>query len=406
MKHMILNALLEKYEKSRVYQSQTEQQRRILLKPKDFKKINFEDYEKKTAFFEALEELKIEGVIDYEWVLYEKGNLVSKIWLIQNLECVKRAYQIIGKIPTYVEHYDTMEIIKSTKFNYYSWMETLRQELIKTFEQTGKFGQLLTSDQDLNHKIIKCLIELERLSGEPIHERIFSVLVLGDSKAFQKLIKPKLLTWMKRYIDDFNDTDPMSYVGIMTNPELLFFCGPLIIYFNEGIYDASFFTNGATVLSHYVDEIIRLDMHTVKKVIFIENRTTYEVALRHRSEDMLLVYHGGFAGKLKHGFFKKIFDCSQDTVFYHWSDMDLGGVRIFKALKNTIPVLEPIFMDRKTLEDYYDSSKPMTSAYRDKVKNAMEKEEDPQIKEMLKVCYDMGVRLEQEAIKSLHELGC
>lgn len=399
LKRVILEALLEKYEKSQVYKSQKEQLRRIMIKPSAFKKVNFEDYEQKSSFIDALESLKRDGVVDFDWLRFEKGNLVDKIWLNQEPDSIKRAYNLLGRVLTYDSYSTINERLKNTKFDYYPWMELFRLDLIRKFDQTGKFGQLLSSDQQQNNMIIECMIQLERLQGELVHERKFSIQVLGDSKAFQKQVKSKLVTLMNRYIEDFDGSDPMVYLGIMTHPELIYFCGSIALQLEFGTFDASGFDSGAVLPIQYVGSIRSIEMDDkMCRIVFIENRTTYEEALLHRTADLLIVYHGGFAGKLKQTFFRKLYESRPDLAFYHWSDMDIGGVRIFKTLKKSVPTIKPIFMDRETLDKYLDLTQPMALDYREKVKTALDSETDSQVHQMLLALYDYGVRLEQEAI--------
>ena len=50
---LILEKLISKYERSQAYKSRESQTRRIMVKPTEFKKIDFEAYEQKEAFINA-----------------------------------------------------------------------------------------------------------------------------------------------------------------------------------------------------------------------------------------------------------------------------------------------------------------------------------------------------------------
>lgn len=79
-KNIILNKLLDKYEKSKsVY---TESNRRIILKMKEINEYDIENYEVKKIFHDIVDELKNKRIIDYSWKTYEKrkyitGNMVK-----------------------------------------------------------------------------------------------------------------------------------------------------------------------------------------------------------------------------------------------------------------------------------------------------------------------------------------
>ena len=101
MEKRIIKELIKTYEKSQGYKDQEAKNRRVIIKPGGFRSLNFEDYEVKSAFFEALENLKVQGILDYSWVQFEEGNLVERIWLNQEESSIDRAYSLIGITPTY-----------------------------------------------------------------------------------------------------------------------------------------------------------------------------------------------------------------------------------------------------------------------------------------------------------------
>lgn len=90
---------------------------------------------------------------------------------------------------------------------------------------------------------------------------------------------------------------------------------------------------------------------------------------------------------------------NNDVKFYHWSDIDLGGFRIFTRLKkNVIPELQPWKMDVETLSENKDNTSPIKNK---SYLNALEKllnDQDytvfyPVIHKML----EKKVKLEQES---------
>lgn len=75
-KNFILGKLLDKYEKSK--SAYTESNRRIILKMKDLKEYDIENYETKKLFHDILYELKNEQLIDYSWKPYEKRKYIAR----------------------------------------------------------------------------------------------------------------------------------------------------------------------------------------------------------------------------------------------------------------------------------------------------------------------------------------
>ena len=87
-KQIILNKLLDKYEKSKSYLKHTN--RRIMIKAQEIKEYKVENYEQKILFHEMLKDLKAKRIVDFDYLKYEEGNILDKIWLEK--ENVDNAY--------------------------------------------------------------------------------------------------------------------------------------------------------------------------------------------------------------------------------------------------------------------------------------------------------------------------
>lgn len=58
-----------------------------------------EQGDSKREFLESLEALRREGLINYSWERFEKGNLVDKVWLVTDEAAVEKSYLTAGRIP-------------------------------------------------------------------------------------------------------------------------------------------------------------------------------------------------------------------------------------------------------------------------------------------------------------------
>lgn len=409
-KKLIIQVLIKKYEKSNIFKTREEQQRRIMVKTSDFKKVDFENYEQKSTFFEALKDLKDDALLDYSWIRFEEGNLLKAIWLNQDQEAITRAYKVAGLEVTYNVYEKMVEALNAYAFKNYDWMVTLKQDLIQRFDRSGKFGNLLTTDPEIDSELIRCMIELDKLSFTSVHERVFSASVFGDSKFFQNNLKSRLESIIRRYNEMDEDVDALQMVCLYTNPELIYFCGPIHLVLESGNYDALALNQGAVLLGNYVREIRGIKpSKSIRTIISIENRATYELMIQHKPEQVLLVYHGGFASGVKRQFFASLYRAFPEADYYHWSDIDLGGVRILRTLKNIIPKVKPMLMDEATLSKHRSVAIEIHSSYKEKIKRMLEnemandKDSDRDCSMILEGILKHGVRLEQENIDVSHE---
>ena len=75
-KKILLEKLLDKYERSKSLYEETN--RRKKLKMKNVKEYNIENYETKKFFHDSIYELKRDGIIDYSWEPYEKRKYTKR----------------------------------------------------------------------------------------------------------------------------------------------------------------------------------------------------------------------------------------------------------------------------------------------------------------------------------------
>ena len=82
MEKKILTVLLDSYERSRLFR-EGGSARRIQFRPmerEDFAELA-EKSDARREFLDTAEELAAEGLIEYDWVRYEEGNLIDRIFL-------------------------------------------------------------------------------------------------------------------------------------------------------------------------------------------------------------------------------------------------------------------------------------------------------------------------------------
>lgn len=399
IKKNIMKKLLDKYEKSNVYKTGEAQNRRIIVTTRDFRSLDFEDYEVKSSFVDALLDLKKVGVLDFSWIRFEEGNLVDKIWLSQESDCIESAYGIIGITPTSSSYSHVATMLENHSFMNYPWMESFKQDVLERFYKTGKFGNTLSSNHVLNQDIVRCFIEIDRLSLESVHERVLSTSVYGDSKYFQKNVKGKLSTIINKYNDLSEDENPMDLVCVITNPEMIHYYGQIVINFNGWYMDSTLMYMGSAIIGRYVPCILSIDSTSrLKTLLTVENRASYELIVNRRPDNCLVVYTGGFIGLVKRQFLTLIVESIEFDDYYHWSDIDLGGARIYKSIKETISGLKPILMNHDVLSRYKGDAVPVTSEYLAKVSRMQETETDAYVNEVLDVVLEYKATLEQEFI--------
>ena len=134
------------------------------------------------------------------------------------------------------------------------------------------------------------------------------------------------------------------------------------------------------------------------KVIFIENKANYVDYIQNKKKnDEFVVYHGGMYSPIKGIFFKKIYEVAKEKEFYHWSDIDIGGFRIFLRLQKMIPNLKPYKMDKESFYCKQEYWKKMSQEYRSKLVKMRQLAEYEDFYEVMEEMLKNNAKLEQEA---------
>ena len=403
--------LIEKYEKSKAFVTGSFAQKISLAIQKDGElATKLENVEEKTKFLASLRILKSNEIIEYSWVKYEQGNLVDKVWLLPNEESIRACYTLLNRVPAkdiiiglveVVSDYQTQLVEESALYRY------LNKE-IEVIKEKQKIPRLFSDDLSFMKDILECLVYMEH-NEEEVLERILSVKLYGDSKCFEKRVRGKVLSILrdikKQNNDEVdNDEELLSEKGIVKWPEIIEFTGAInVTLLDESRIEYSGHRFGAYINSKTIKAIKDIELEKVQKVIFIENKANYVWYVENRKMvDEVVIYHGGCYSPIKGKWFQKIYEAGEKSIqtinYYHWSDIDIGGFRIFTRLKNTIiPRLLPYHMDASTLLKYRNRALTIEDKNYEKVlgnmlRDIMYQEFWPVIQEMLRY----NIRLEQE----------
>ena len=239
-----------------------------------------------------------------------------------------------------------------------------------------------------------------------ISERILSSRLYGDSKLFERQVRSRLLSCLrsiekKEDEEALMDDELLQKFGIVRWPEVMELCGPLIGVLDDGReIDFSSSIYGAYLNSETVYHLKAVHLPGVRRVLFIENKANYVWYLREKKkEDELVVFHGGFFSPAKGNLFYKLYQGGSEVeTWEHWSDIDLGGFRIFHRLKTQlIPEVLPYHMDAETLQRMEAQCMPIhEKAYLDRLEKLLDDPEYGIFHDAIRYMLTKKIRLEQE----------
>lgn len=349
---LILDKLLDKYE-DRV--STSNRRVRIVLNKNEVKVPNIESSEY-IEFRENMLRLKNKDFIDVDWE--RKDYIIKSVWL--NLDNVDMVYHYLERPTRNSKAAVIINIIEKTLQKVtIKWIRNYLEAECDSILTKGKITGIWCKEKNIIDDFLSAFESIDKLNGNVVSMRVFSIQTYGDSKKFQREIKQLIIPVIKRYepnlvdIEEISEREVLAQVGIIMMPEIFEFCGNVKIDFSGGEVDFSPIVKGSCISSECVSDICNVEIFDTDRIIFIENKTNYsEYCLNSRSERELVVYHGGFYSPQRGEFFRKL--CAKtDLPVYFWGDIDYGGFKMYLRLKNNIiNSLQPFNLDLISFNRY------------------------------------------------------
>ena len=386
----ILNVLLDKYEGSKsfigtnqVNQSFTCKVDQLFPKYKDDS-----EYDLFCAINEGVDALVAEGFVTAKKM---KNGVVQSVTL--NVGAIGKAYEYLGRTPKS----DTVSDLKKLLLLYKDCIDILYSYCNRQLDRlaANKSVEFFDDDLDVYESILKVVSKITEVKSETF-ERDFSIQVLGDSKAFEK-IRSKVVSLLYEY-GDFPDKDTLlADLNIVKNPGHVYFKGKGKIKVCGQEIDFSKMTGDIAISSEMLKNVDDITVFG-DIVITIENLTTFNAF---KCENSFAIYLGGYHNTSRRSFIKKVYEQNPDKQYLHFGDIDAGGFYILQHLRNRTGIaFAPYCMDVKTIKDNLQYAKKLT----ENDKKRLAALTDIEFGETIEFMLENNCKLEQEAM-DLMEIG-
>lgn len=413
---LILNSLLDKYEKSKHFSQPGHSKQRVLLKPErnDLKEYDFQNIVVRDRFNAALERLKASALIHVTWLKGREHLVASEIWL--NLDMLDDAYAVACRQPLRAQLFSLCQLLESASKRVSSaWLKAHLADKKELLLQSNKISGLYKKGEQFLAELLVALEYYDKLAGTDTTMRAFSIVCYHDSKRFERVYRDSFLAEMRtahpglKELLAYHELSPreqLDYLGIHVRPEIFEFCGAIQLETPLGQCDFSAL-NGCALTSTATSSVLRIQSGSIARILFIENKTNYDEYIeKERQQDELVVYHGGFMSAQKKSFFKKIaLSAASDTQIHFWADIDLGGFKMFYHLNAIIPQLEPWRMSGKDVEQYSAQGLERSQEYLHTLKIYQHLPEAELFSDAINAILSCGRTIEQESMLLIsHEM--
>ncbi len=381
---MILDCLVDKYENSKSFIGANKVNQNFSVKIADLFPLYDDEaeFELYLAINSAIKELTSKNYISAKIL---KNGVVKSVRL--NTAQLENIYIFLKRTPKSDVNSQLSALLES----YCSKNEILCSYCTEQLERLSHNKSINKFDGDMEsyENILKVLSQITTIEHET-YRRDFSVRVLGDSKAFEK-ISSKVVKILFKYGDFPNEDTVLEELNIIKNPGHIYFKGCGIISLNGQEIDLKKISGDIAISTAALKDITKIRV-TGDRLITIENLTTYNFF---NENNCMAIYLGGYHNSAKRDFIKKLYSQNTDITYYHYGDIDAGGFQILLHLRKKTGInFIPYKMDLNTLTNNIQFSKPLTPNDRKRLTALLDTEFESTIAYML----ENNCKLEQEAL--------
>ncbi len=407
----MLNALLDRYERSRGFKENRSQQRRIQLRmyvdgKTDFPAYDIEDSSARTAINEAAKKLAEQGVIELEWMHGQEGHILRRIAL--RPQALADAYHRGGRKPLADTAGQLAQRLRQVQqASSAPWARRYLQEELDFLEKNRRPRAAFPAEAAEQKDWLAVLEMLGTRAPEPpLLERVFSLRCLGNSKAFEKYHRARLLGVLRKALpldtEEMNEEELLRQSGLEKYPEWFSFCGAVRLTWPDGkALDIAPLGDGVQISAVDASQVQISFAPQVRCLLFVENKANYFDTIRkHPSPERVVVFHGGCYSPQRGRFFQQLCRAAGPQVqLLHWGDIDCGGFQMDSRLRREIdPRIRPWRMDVEQFRAHQGQAEPFSEAYAAKLEPLLQ---DPWLQDSREVIQYMlryHLRLEQEAL--------
>ena len=398
---LVINKLLDSYESSLL--STGENERTIHIEVRFTKTFLPAYFDESSGAYETIhiqmQQLEKEELIQIVWKDKKVNHIIQKVRL--NVERLDNAYAFVKRTPKaelirlniemlkeYYKQEDIADLPVCRNFTAY---------LIERLEENKSVKEFIQLEDMNESRILLSAVRAVEQNENALYVREFSILNFQDSKVFEQLAG-KVHHIFSKFDDNYKSSDLAEWLSehnIYQTPNFVYLKGNVSIRVREEVIDLSGFLHGLGISGEDIDRIEILPNNTVKKIITIENLTTY---FRWQETGSLTVYLGGYHNAVRRNLLEKIYRAFPDVTYYHFGDIDAGGFEIYRDLceKTGIP-FEMYQMSLDVLKKYERFGKKLTQNDRKRLENMIERAEES-VKELIMYILEHDVKLEQECV--------
>ena len=299
----------------------------------------------------ALCQFADQNLVRLHWRKWEEQNWLESVDLVP--ENANTIYKLLGRIARNTRETELRERL-AAQTPRAGWHADFLQGMTQQLDAHRSVAPLDLATPRENHDLIRALAALADLSA-PTLERKLSTQLFGDSKRLKDLLRP-MLAVLRRHdpsAADYGDDDGalLRAHQLERVPEYVPLAGPLVLQTGQSQLDVTPFAPSVAISAATIRSA-RVAACSARAILTIENATSFSEFASVRPATALAIFTGGFASPAIVTLLKEIRALNPALFFFHWGDLDVGGLRILAHLKSQLGTVAALAMDPDTFDQY------------------------------------------------------
>jgi hypothetical protein len=338
------------------YESQPDRERSILAAP-DYAGMDADD---ETRFHQAANLAAASGAIRIDMCKQPDEHLIKALRLIDP----GKLYDYTGRVRRLDEAKAAWAKAEAQLKRLPEWLEAERTQAITAWSQHRSWRGLEIGDAAKAGHALMLAAALEDGVTPGTPYQMFSAAHAGDSKALRRseLVVSGILRAYRGMEAVKEGEESLAAFGIVSLPDPILIRGP----FSAGNPPQSLAASKvyAAVTPPNADTIAWAG--DAPYVLTIENKASFNAYVRAIADGGAVIFTGGFPSAPAIAIMKRIAAGNAGIPWFHWGDIDSGGIRIFEFLERVVcrPAgieLEPHLMDEALAREYGQKPKSRVS---------------------------------------------
>jgi hypothetical protein len=289
------------------------------------------------------------GAVEVQRGRRDRGHLIERV-RVRDPELLARH---LGRPTAAVTAQRAREDVLAIAASGEPWVVGLLDEMAGRWARGEASYRLNATQTEATREFFTLLASMSRHEARGLDARTFSLRATNDTKAFDRhASRIAAVLGIQIGMPGAAPDAVWASIGLERFSHPIHLKGPVLVKGEAGVLVDG---NAAPFASVHPEMVPLLKMGAQPNfVLTVENYASFNRQVREIGGDGLIVYVGGFPSAGVVSLLNRVLSTVRDDVpFFHWGDIDPGGLKIFRFLEEALPRgPRPHLMTRKLTEQF------------------------------------------------------